>query len=41
VTGVLAPAAIPRDVLAKLNGALVKVLATPAVKDRFPRSAQK
>lgn len=35
VTGVLAPSAIPRDVLAKLNGALVKVLATPAVRERF------
>lgn len=35
VTGVLAPAAVPRDVLAKLNGALVKVLATTAVRERF------
>ena len=35
VTGVLAPAATPRDVIAKLNGALQKVLATPAVRDRF------
>ncbi|MFN7086355.1 MAG: Bug family tripartite tricarboxylate transporter substrate binding protein [Burkholderiales bacterium] len=35
VTGVLAPAAVPRDVIVKLNGALAKVLATPAVKDRF------
>ena len=35
VTGVLAPAATPRDVIAKLNGALQKVLATPAVRERF------
>ncbi len=35
VTGVLAPAATPRDVLARLNSALVKILATAAVKERF------
>ncbi len=35
VTGVLAPAATPRDVLARLNAALVKILATAAVKERF------
>jgi tripartite-type tricarboxylate transporter receptor subunit TctC len=35
VTGVLAPSAIPRDVLAKLNSALVKILGMPAVKERF------
>jgi tripartite-type tricarboxylate transporter receptor subunit TctC len=35
VTGVLAPAAIPRDILAKLNGALNKVLSSAAVKERF------
>ncbi len=35
VTGVLAPAATPRDVLARLNSALVKILATAAVRERF------
>ena len=35
VTGILAPAATPRDVVAKLNGALVKILGAPAVKERF------
>jgi tripartite-type tricarboxylate transporter receptor subunit TctC len=35
VTGVLAPAATPREVLARLNAALVKILATAAVKERF------
>jgi tripartite-type tricarboxylate transporter receptor subunit TctC len=35
VTGVLAPAAVPKDIIAKLNGALVKILAMPAVKERF------
>jgi len=35
VTGVLAPAATPRDVVAKLNDALAKVLAAPALKERF------
>jgi len=35
VTGVLAPAATPRDVVQKLNAALAKVLAAPAVRERF------
>lgn len=35
VTGILAPAATPREVIAQLNTALQKVLATPAVRDRF------
>jgi tripartite-type tricarboxylate transporter receptor subunit TctC len=35
VTGVLAPAATPREVLTRLNSALVKILATAAVKERF------
>lgn len=35
VTGVLAPARLPRDVLAKLNSALNNVLANPAVKEKF------
>jgi tripartite-type tricarboxylate transporter receptor subunit TctC len=35
VTGVLAPAATPRDIVARLNAALVKVLSNPAVKERF------
>ena len=35
VTGVLAPAATPRDIVARLNAALVKVLGNPAVKERF------
>ena len=32
---VLAPSATPRDVVAKLNTALVKILGTPAIKERF------
>jgi tripartite-type tricarboxylate transporter receptor subunit TctC len=35
VTGLLAPAATPREIVARLNAALVKVLANPAVKERF------
>lgn len=35
VTGVLAPAKIPRDVVQKLNTALNQVLAQAAVKERF------
>lgn len=35
VTGVLAPAATPRDAVVKLNAALVKVLGAPALKERF------
>ncbi len=35
VTGVLGPAALPRDILVKLNDALNKVLANPAVKEKF------
>ena len=35
VTGVLAPAATPRDVVVKLNAALVKILGAAAVKERF------
>lgn len=35
VTGILAPAAVPRDVVARLNGALNKVLATTTVRERF------
>lgn len=35
VTGVLAPAATPREIVARLNAALVKVLGNPAVKERF------
>lgn len=35
VTGVLAPAATPREIVARLNATLVKVLATPAIKTRF------
>jgi tripartite-type tricarboxylate transporter receptor subunit TctC len=35
VTGVLAPAATPRDVIARLNATLVKILGTAAVRDRF------
>ena len=34
-TGLLAPAATPRDVVAVLNGALVKALQTPEIKERF------
>jgi tripartite-type tricarboxylate transporter receptor subunit TctC len=35
VTGILAPAAVPRDVVSRLNAALNKVLATAAVRNRF------
>jgi tripartite-type tricarboxylate transporter receptor subunit TctC len=35
VTGILAPAKTPRDIVQKLNAALAQVLAQPAVKDRF------
>jgi len=35
VTGVLAPAKTPRDVVAKLNSTLVKVLGGAAIKERF------
>ena len=35
VTGLLAPAATPRDIVARLNAVLVKILATPAMKERF------
>lgn len=35
VTGVLAPAATPREVVARLNAALARVLGNPAVKERF------
>jgi tripartite-type tricarboxylate transporter receptor subunit TctC len=35
VTGILAPAATPRDVIARLNAALVKILGTAAVRERF------
>ena len=35
VTGVLAPAGTPPEVVARLNAALAKVLAQPAVKERF------
>jgi len=35
VTGVLAPAATPRDVVQRLNAALVKILGAPAIKERF------
>jgi tripartite-type tricarboxylate transporter receptor subunit TctC len=35
VTAVLAPSATPRDIVARLNAALAKVLGNPAVKERF------
>ncbi len=35
VTGILAPAAVPRDITAKLNATLNKVLAAAAVRERF------
>ena len=35
VTGVLAPARTPRDIVQRLNAALGQVLAQPAVKERF------
>jgi tripartite-type tricarboxylate transporter receptor subunit TctC len=33
--GVMAPAGIPKDVLAKLNGELVRILKLPDVQQRF------
>jgi tripartite-type tricarboxylate transporter receptor subunit TctC len=35
ITGILAPAGTPPDVIAKLHAACVKVLATPAMKERL------
>lgn len=35
VTGILAPAATPKEIIAQLDSALQKVLATPAVRERF------
>jgi tripartite-type tricarboxylate transporter receptor subunit TctC len=35
--GVLAPAGTPRDIVARLNAEIVKVLNSPDVKDRFAR----
>ena len=35
IVGVVAPAATPRDVINRLNAAIHKVLATPAMKERF------
>ncbi len=34
-SGIIAPAGLPRDVLAKLNDALNKAVSTPAFKERF------
>jgi len=34
-SGVIAPAGLPRDVLAKLNEALNRAVSTPAFKERF------
>jgi tripartite-type tricarboxylate transporter receptor subunit TctC len=34
-TGLVAPAGVPADAIAKLHAAAVKALATPAVKERF------
>jgi tripartite-type tricarboxylate transporter receptor subunit TctC len=33
--GVLAPAAVPREIIARLNSAIVKVLNLPEMKDAF------
>ncbi len=35
ITGVLAPAGTPADILEKLNAAMLKVLSQPAVRERF------
>lgn len=35
VTGVLAPAATPRDVVSRLNATLANILGAPAIKERF------
>jgi tripartite-type tricarboxylate transporter receptor subunit TctC len=35
ITGVLAPAGASADIIAKLNAAILKVLASPATKERF------
>jgi tripartite-type tricarboxylate transporter receptor subunit TctC len=33
--GVVAPAATPKDIIAKLNGEMVRMLASPDVKERI------
>ena len=38
VTGVLAPAGAPADILEKLNAATLKVLSQPAVRERFAKT---
>jgi tripartite-type tricarboxylate transporter receptor subunit TctC len=35
ITGVLAPAGTPPDIVAKLNAAMLKAIARPEVKERF------
>ncbi len=35
ITGVLAPAGTPADIISKLNAAILKVLSLPATKERF------
>lgn len=35
IVGVLAPAALPKDLIERLNAAIAKVLAQPAVRERF------
>jgi tripartite-type tricarboxylate transporter receptor subunit TctC len=35
VTGLIAPAGTPRDVIEKLNAATIKVIAQPAVREKF------
>lgn len=35
ITGIVGPASLPQDVVAKIHGAAVKALATPSVRERF------
>jgi tripartite-type tricarboxylate transporter receptor subunit TctC len=35
--GILAPAAVPKDIVARLNTALAKVVSTPEMRDAFAK----
>jgi tripartite-type tricarboxylate transporter receptor subunit TctC len=35
--GVLAPAAVPKDIITRLNAAIVKIVGTPEIKDAFSK----
>jgi tripartite-type tricarboxylate transporter receptor subunit TctC len=36
--GILAPAGIPQDVLERMNGALLKIVAMPSVREKFAQN---